>query len=834
MYITGSKEIIRTLKKFGIGISYNDVIDQISAWAVHENKTSLLTNLQNNQIFNCPKEIVSGLPATVIMDNDDFRESGLTGGETSHYTNVIMAQPAYLGNKYLTMNSSNKLEIPSSSDKKSLVISNVPKTYKNSARCDPTSKCLPTSTTEEPMYRATAHALLRNISPKFTVPSFTGYHCNLFGYIEKWETFNVKCFSQPPSKEVVIEVMDWCQNVAENKEIPLIQLVSDQAVYKYIEEALFEDENRWDRVKGVLGPFHTEFSYLNALGKRYAGSGIEDLAVVSGLLVEGSVQRALSGKHYYRGMRSYKLLAEALIKMLIDCFIDKNAELLHQFKDLPEILTEKEHDEFANSSVFKNFVSQMFNYVLTSDSDMAKFWLSFILDVELLLQHYHYIRGGNNFNNFLQSSYEMIPLLAAYGNINYVRYLSIYYWRMSTLSTDNKEHMSNIYSFSLTGNNYSNLAPDQVIEMTINKQSKNRRGSCWIGITKNLPMININMLSRPIVMFLRQQLFEIADNKSQVYNHPELGPSRIRKDYEVIENCETALEEWGNNPWDLSQPILRSLQSGRPASNDVKSSLMTAHEQGKIMANSFMDRLTLGTQSIHDPIKKLKTYTFSTKEKSKTNIKENRREIDHSAIKKLINVLTSGENPSMTLESIMSYRITSVCLALFTSEEMFHKPVKSKFISVMNLEPTTIKDYHAIVDMGMIWNKVSPGQSWSEFAKQLFNYILRRHPLAVTVHIINDEYNENALKNSPKYFEQNRRKLAHGFIPNVYPQGYQKMPTGLQWKAFLSNASNKERLQTFLLKEWSSYNYVSTQPECFFTLNNCSYNLQTGNVLTIQ
>lgn len=827
--ISGSKDIVKTLKKLGIGISYNDVIDQISAWAFHESQKSILTD-NNNQIFNCPKEIAFSLPSTVIMDNDDFRESGLTGGETSHYTNVIMAQPAWLGNK--GSNVINQLQIPSPEDKKSFVISKIPKVYKTGARCDPKPQCLPTSTSEEPMYRATAHALLRYIEPKFTVPSFTGYHCKLFGYIEKWETFNVKCYSQPPTKEVITDVMDWCQNVAEAKDMPFIQLVSDQAVYKYIEEALFEDEDRWDRVKGVLGAFHTEFSYLNALGKRYSGSGIEDLAVASGLLVEGSVHRALSGKHYYRGMRSYKLLAEVFLKTLIDAFISKNPDILNQFKHLTEISTEKQHDEFVKSLIFRNFVSEMFNDVLSSESEMAKFWLSFIIDVELLLQHYHYIRRGNHFENFLQVCSDMIPLLAAYGNINYVRYLSIYYWRMSNLSKSDKEHMSSIYSFSLTGNNYSNLAPDQVIEMTINKQSKNRRGSCWIGITKNLPMININMLSRPMVMFIRQQLFEIADHKTTVYNHQELGPSRIKKDYAVIKNCETALEEWGNNPWDLSQPILRSLQSGKPASDEVKLCLMTAHENGRKMANGFMDRLTLGSQSIHDPISKIKSLTFSSKEKCKNTVKESRREIDHSSIKKLINVLTSGEKASMSLENIMRYRITTVSLALFTADQVFHKSIKSKYVSVMKQDPMQdLHHYHAIVDMGMVWNKVQPCQTWSEFAQQLLNYILRRHPKAISVHIINDEYNEEKLKESPKLFEQNRRKLGYGFIPNVYPQGYQKMPTGPQWKAFLRNSSNKERLQNFILKEWSSYNFASIQPDFYYTLHNDSHNLQTGKFL---
>ena len=39
----------------------------------------------------CPTDITEGKPCTVVMDNDDFREDGLAGSETSHYTNVIMA-----------------------------------------------------------------------------------------------------------------------------------------------------------------------------------------------------------------------------------------------------------------------------------------------------------------------------------------------------------------------------------------------------------------------------------------------------------------------------------------------------------------------------------------------------------------------------------------------------------------------------------------------------------------------------------------------------------------------------------------------------------------------
>jgi hypothetical protein len=68
--------------------------------------------------------------------------------------------------------------------------------------------------------------------------------------------------------------MNWCEDIAVAKDMPLVALAADQAVYKYIEELLCEDENKWPHVKGILGGFHTECSYINAIGKRYAGSGI--------------------------------------------------------------------------------------------------------------------------------------------------------------------------------------------------------------------------------------------------------------------------------------------------------------------------------------------------------------------------------------------------------------------------------------------------------------------------------------------------------------------------------------------------------------------------------
>ncbi|XP_063222022.1 uncharacterized protein LOC134530774 isoform X1 [Bacillus rossius redtenbacheri] len=805
--LTGSKELINVLKKLRIGISYDDVLDELSALALQQHNNGELNNT-GSDILICPQQIASGQPGTVVMDNDDFKEDGLTGSETSHYTNVIMAQSKSF--RCDAQTNSTTLIIPTPEARRALVCPVVTKNLQNDGiHSDPQPHQLKPAENTVTVHRLVAHSLHRVIQKEGTVPSYTGYHCHLSSDTDKWETYNVKSYSQPPGKEVVKDVLNWCQRVAKHKKMPLIQLVGDQAIYKYIEECLCEDEDRWSLVKGVLGGFHTELSYLNAVGKRYSGSGIEELAVAAGVVAVGSLSQALSGKHYNRAMRLHKLIAEALIHMLTQSYIENHPDILEGLEQVVDISTEKEFDEFVASHSFNEFVQLMFQNIFDSNSDMAKFWLSYIIDVEVLFQHYHCLRSGVNFDEYLNSCRRMLPLLASYGNINYLRFLSLYYWRMSNLTDNEKKHMASIYSFSLTGKSYSKLPPDQVIEMTMNKQSKNRRSGGWVGFSKNLSMIAINILSRPAVLYLREQLQEAIDMKKPIYSHPELGPSRMKKDFRVIHEVKLALEEWDANPWDLSRPTLRSLCTGQPAPEHVVKSLDTAHDEGNAMAEAILNRLSSETTSLHNPITKRKSQTFATKTASTAKSRQTLRTlVDHAATKQVVDMLTSGETATMTLLDIMQYRITTVCLSLFTADGMFHKPVKSKFMTLLDLHPVMAPPlYHAIVDLGMAWNKIPACKTWSLYAYNLYNFILSRHPEAVAFHIVNDIYNEETLIDSTKYHEQKRRMISYGFVPNIYPIADKQMPTGSAWRSFLSKPANKLRLQHFLLNEWQSYKH---------------------------
>ena len=43
---------------------------------------------------DCPNEIAEDKPGVIIVDNDDFQNDTLTGGNTLHRTNVMYVQQA--------------------------------------------------------------------------------------------------------------------------------------------------------------------------------------------------------------------------------------------------------------------------------------------------------------------------------------------------------------------------------------------------------------------------------------------------------------------------------------------------------------------------------------------------------------------------------------------------------------------------------------------------------------------------------------------------------------------------------------------------------------------
>ena len=110
----------------------------------------------------------------------------------------------------------------------------------------------------------------------------------------------------------------------------------------------------------------------------------------------------------------------------------------------------------------------------------------------------------------------------------------------------------------------------------------------------------------------------------------------------------------------------------------------------------------------------------------------------------------------------MKYGITSASLSVFNADGTMIKTVKSAYSKILTLQQTSQPvGYHAVSDVGMSFNKVTPGGNWSDYATHLITFILKRHPEADAFHCINDIYEEELLQTSVKQHEQERRSKKH-------------------------------------------------------------------------
>lgn len=81
--MTRSKDLVDTLHKSGVCISYADTLLLYDHWGLMDVEASA----------TCPQEIADGKPAIVIIDNDDFKIDTLTGNSTgAHQTTVMYVQ----------------------------------------------------------------------------------------------------------------------------------------------------------------------------------------------------------------------------------------------------------------------------------------------------------------------------------------------------------------------------------------------------------------------------------------------------------------------------------------------------------------------------------------------------------------------------------------------------------------------------------------------------------------------------------------------------------------------------------------------------------------------
>ena len=104
-----------------------------------------------------------------------------------------------------------------------------------------------------------------------------------------------------------------------------------KAIYSKACEIKWKEPAKFKSCLLMMGMFHLIIVFMSILNKLFGSAGMRDALVQSSIVGEGSVDSALRGKSYNRGIRLYKIFYEALNRIII-AELDPGTNLQEDFE----------------------------------------------------------------------------------------------------------------------------------------------------------------------------------------------------------------------------------------------------------------------------------------------------------------------------------------------------------------------------------------------------------------------------------------------------------------------------------------------------------------------
>ncbi|KAJ8021223.1 hypothetical protein HOLleu_38359 [Holothuria leucospilota] len=152
--------------------------------------------------------------------------------------------------------------------------------------------------------------------------------------------------------------------------------------------------------------------------------------------------------------------------------------------------------------------------------------------VQLLLHFIRATREGN-WELHLSSTRSMIPWYFAYDRVNYARYLPAYWLEMCSLQKDHPAIYAEFRDGKFVAQRqrqhpFSQVACDQVIEQTVNRDSKTKGG--LVGFSVNKGAVHRWILSQHERAAITKECLAMAGNEPSSGQKKHLDESRMKQD----------------------------------------------------------------------------------------------------------------------------------------------------------------------------------------------------------------------------------------------------------------------------------------------------------------
>ena len=244
--------------------------------------------------------------------------------------------------------------------------------------------------------------VLRNINLSFQLPSWTGFNINIHKnkFIIRSYVGYLDCLDAPATAMCIIYyMMERSLQIKDQQNVKSIVFGYDQAIYAKTYQIKCKGQEKFQDLFLMMGTFQIILTFLAVISSRFKDICLRDILIQSSVVAEVSVEAMLTGSRAYkRAIRTCKIMYEAFSRILLDDF-----ELAHTTEcsevhcvidgvnksyDFNELIESKELQEFCTSLItYKDNPAER--------STLAKFWISFLEMIEVLLNLIYTTRSGN-------------------------------------------------------------------------------------------------------------------------------------------------------------------------------------------------------------------------------------------------------------------------------------------------------------------------------------------------------------------------------------------------------------------------------------------------------
>ncbi|KAJ8042408.1 hypothetical protein HOLleu_13456 [Holothuria leucospilota] len=348
-HLTKNAQLLSIMNKFGHSVSHT---------FLQELDTTVAQKVVERDI-DLPQNIIPRQYTTAVWDNIDLSEETLSGKGTTHFTNGILVQ-----------RHSYEPDVP--------LIEPEVRTGRRSFQAQPQSRFnyfhgkrlgpgifpLDTSLLREDkslgkdcqkmdfmwmLLRMSSSELQEpDYSRVQTIPSWSGFNALQRCVVPPQSSVGyLPCIQSSPTElstvySLLMKTMEICTKLEQEE----IVVVLDQAIYSKALQIVWKESQRFNKVILRLGAFHTTCVMLGVIGKRFDDAGLRDVLIESGVIAPGSINGVMTGKHYNRATRIFRIVYEALHRLR---FLSFAKSLNQEDSDLLKITSQMLSDKAADT-----------------------------------------------------------------------------------------------------------------------------------------------------------------------------------------------------------------------------------------------------------------------------------------------------------------------------------------------------------------------------------------------------------------------------------------------------------------------------------------------------